>query len=58
MPLCELTRNAAEDRRGDQVFVATWLAANEAVKEAVVEAGEERRGQAKASKKGMGSGFS
>jgi 5,10-methenyltetrahydromethanopterin hydrogenase len=56
--LCELTRNTAEDRRGDQVFVATGLTANEAVKEAVVEAGEERRGQATASKKGMGGGFS
>jgi 5,10-methenyltetrahydromethanopterin hydrogenase len=53
VPLCELTRNAAENRWGDQVFVATGLAANEAVQEAVVEAGEEGRGQATASKKGM-----
>lgn len=58
MPLCELTRDTAEDRRGDQVFMATGLTANEAVKEAVIEAGEERRGQTTASKKCMGSGFS
>jgi 5,10-methenyltetrahydromethanopterin hydrogenase len=56
--LCELTRNTAEDRRGDQVFVATGLATNKAVEETVLEAGEERRGQATAGKKAMGNGFS
>jgi hypothetical protein len=58
MPLCELACYASEDGRSDQVFMATGLAANEAIEEAVLEAGEKRRSQATAGKEGMGSRFS
>lgn len=58
MPLCELTRNPAEDRRSNQVFMATGLATDEAVQEAILETSEEGRGQATAGKKGVRSGFS
>jgi 5,10-methenyltetrahydromethanopterin hydrogenase len=56
--LCELACYTTENRRSDQVFMATGLAANEAVEEAVLEAGEEGRGQATTGEEGMGSGFS
>jgi len=56
--LCELTRNPAEDRRSNQVFMATGLATDEAVQEAILETSEEGRGQATAGKKRVRSGFS
>lgn len=58
MPLREFARNAAENRWSDQVFVATGLAADEAVEEAVLEASEEGRGQATAGEEGVRGGFS
>lgn len=50
VPLCEFARDAAEDRRRHQIFVATGLAANETVQQTILEASKERRGQATAGK--------
>lgn len=58
MPLGELAGDASENRRSNQIQMATGPATHESIEETIIKPREKGRGEAAAGEKRMGRGFS